>query len=70
VRGVTRRVTVDVEFLGGAINPWGNQIGFSGVVPESTGKDCGLTSNIPPETGGFLLAQSVRLEIEAQLIKK
>jgi hypothetical protein len=26
---------VDLEFLGGAVDPWGNQrIGFSGVVPE------------------------------------
>ena len=35
IRGLTRPVTVDVEFLGGVIDPWGNQrIGFSGVVPE------------------------------------
>ena len=35
IKGTTRPVTVDVEFLGGAIDPWGNQrIGFSGVVPE------------------------------------
>jgi polyisoprenoid-binding protein YceI len=71
IRGVTRPVTVDVEFLGGAIDPWGNQrIGFSGVVPEVNREDFGLTWNAALETGGFLLANNVRLEIEAELVKK
>jgi polyisoprenoid-binding protein YceI len=70
-KGVTRPVTVDVEFLGGAIDPWGNQrIGFSGVVPEVNRRDWGLTWNAALETGGFLLANNVRLEIEAELIRK
>jgi polyisoprenoid-binding protein YceI len=71
IKGVTRPVTVDVEFLGAGIDPWGNQrIGFSGVVPEVNREDWGLTWNTPLETGGFLLSRSVRLEIEAELIKK
>jgi polyisoprenoid-binding protein YceI len=71
VKGVTRPVTVDLEFLGGAIDPWGNQrIGFSGVVPEVNREDWGLTWNAPLEAGGFLLSKSVRLEIEAELIRK
>ena len=71
IRGVTRPVTVDTEFLGAAIDPWGNQrIGFSGVVPEVNREDWGLTWNTPLETGGFLLSRSVRLEIEAELVKK
>jgi polyisoprenoid-binding protein YceI len=71
IRGVTRPVTVEVEFLGGAIDPWGNQrVGFSGVVPEVNREDWGLTWNAALETGGFLLAKNVRLEIEAELIRK
>jgi polyisoprenoid-binding protein YceI len=71
IRGVTRPVTVDVEFLGGGVDPWGNQrIGFSGVVPEVNREDWGLTWNAALETGGFLLSRSVRLEIEAELIRK
>jgi polyisoprenoid-binding protein YceI len=71
VRGVTRPITVDVEFLGAAIDPWGNQrIGFSGVVPEVNREDFGLTWNAALETGGFLLATTVRLELEAELIRK
>jgi polyisoprenoid-binding protein YceI len=71
IRGTSRPITVDVEFLGAAIDPWGNQrIGFSGVVPEVNREDWGLTWNTPLETGGFLLSKSVRLEIEAELVKK
>jgi polyisoprenoid-binding protein YceI len=71
IKGVTRPVTVDLEFLGGAVDPWGNQrIGFSGVVPEVNREDWGLVWNAPLETGGLLLAKTVRLEIEAELIRK
>ena len=71
IRGISRPVTVELEFLGGAIDPWGNQrIGFSGVVPEVDREDWGLTWNAALETGGFLLSRSVRLEIEAELVRK
>jgi polyisoprenoid-binding protein YceI len=71
IRGNTNPVTVDVEFLGSGLDPWGNQrIGFSGVVPEVDREQWGLVWNSPLETGGFLLGKNVRLEIEAELIKK
>jgi polyisoprenoid-binding protein YceI len=71
IRGNTRPVTVDVEFLGAAVDPWGNKrIGFSGVVPEVDREQWGLVWNSPLEAGGFLLGRTVRLEIEAELVKK
>jgi polyisoprenoid-binding protein YceI len=71
IKGNTRPVTVDLEFLGSGLDPWGNQrIGFSGVVPEVDREQWGLVWNSPLETGGFLLGKTVRLEIEAELIRK
>jgi polyisoprenoid-binding protein YceI len=71
IRGNTRPVTVDLEFLGSGLDPWGNKrIGFSGVVPEVDREQWGLVWNSPLETGGFLLGKNVRLEIEAELIKR
>jgi polyisoprenoid-binding protein YceI len=71
IKGTTRPVTVDLEFLGGAVDPWGNQrIGFSGVVPDVDREQWGLVWNAPLEAGGFLLGKTVRLEIEAELVKK
>jgi hypothetical protein len=40
------------------------------VVPEVNREDWGLTWNAALETGGFLLSKSVRLEIEAELVRK
>ena len=71
IRGVTRPITVDVEFLGGATDPWGNQrIGFSGVVPEVNREDWDLTWNAALESGGVLLSRSVRLEMDAEMVRK
>jgi|RhiMetStandDraft_4_1073278.scaffolds.fasta_scaffold03943_4 polyisoprenoid-binding protein YceI len=71
IRGNTRPVTVDLEFLGSGLDPWGKtRIGFSGVVPEVDREQWGLVWNSPLETGGFVLGKHVRLEIEAELIKK
>jgi polyisoprenoid-binding protein YceI len=71
IKGTTRPVTVDLEFLGSAIDPWGNQrIGFSGVVAEVDRREWGLVWNAPLEAGGVLLANNVRLEIEAELVRK
>jgi polyisoprenoid-binding protein YceI len=71
IKGNTRPVTVDLEFLGSGLDPWGNQrIGFSGVVPEVDREQWGLVWNSPLETGGFLLGKTVRLEMEAELIRK
>ncbi len=51
IKGTTRPVTVDVEFLGGAIDPWGNQrIGFSGVDPR--GRPGGLGPDLERPPGG------------------
>ncbi|HEY7605885.1 MAG TPA: YceI family protein, partial [Actinomycetes bacterium] len=50
IRGVTHPVTVDIEFLGSGLDPWGNKrIGFSGVVPQVNREDWGLVWNAPLE---------------------
>jgi polyisoprenoid-binding protein YceI len=70
IRDVTKSVTLDVEFSGIAKDPYNNtKAGF-----EITGKinrtDFGLNFNAPLETGGVLLSEEIKLQIEAQLIKQ
>ena len=48
----------------------GSRVVDGRVVPEVDREEWGLTWNTPLETGGFLLSKSVRLEIEAELVKK
>jgi polyisoprenoid-binding protein YceI len=70
IRDVTRPVTFDLEFLGVGTDPWGNlRSGFSAATRVNR-EDWGLTWNAPLETGGFLLAKEVRLEVETELVRK
>ena len=70
IRDVTRPVTFDLEFLGLGTDPWGNlRSGFSAATTVNR-EDWGLTWNAALETGGFLLAKEVRLEVETELLRK
>jgi polyisoprenoid-binding protein YceI len=69
IRGVTKPVTLDVEFTGSATDPLGNlRIGFegSGVINR---KDWGVSWNAALEGGGVLVSEKVTLEIEISAIK-
>jgi polyisoprenoid-binding protein YceI len=70
IRDVSKPIKLDVEFSGIAVDPRNNtKAGFS-----ATGKinrtDFGLTFNAPLETGGVVLSEEVKLNIEAQLLKQ
>jgi polyisoprenoid-binding protein YceI len=71
VRDVTRPITFQLEFLGAATDPFGNQkVGFSAVAADVDREAWGLTWNAALETGGFLVGRTVRLEIEVELVRK
>lgn len=68
IRGVTRPVTLDVEFEGGAADPWGgSRIGMSATT-EVNREDFGLTWNMAVETGGWLVGKQVRIELSAEAV--
>ena len=70
LHGVTKPVTLDVEFGGIAKDPWGNtKAGFT-INGKVNRKDWGLSWNAPLETGGVLLSEEVKLHIEVQLAKQ
>lgn len=69
VRGVTKPVTVDFEFSGAAVDPFGNQrIGFEGTATINR-KDFGVSWNAPLEAGGVLVSNKVVLEFDVSAIK-
>lgn len=69
IKGVTKPVTVDVEFTGSSQDPWGNtRVGLDGSVVINR-KDWGVSFNAPLETGGVLIGEKVALEIELSLVK-
>ena len=68
VRGTTRSVTLDVEYLGAVTDPWGGQrIAFTAST-EVDREDFGLTWNVALETGGVLVGKKITLEIDTELV--
>ena len=69
IKDVTKSVKLDAEFGGLATDPWGNnKAGFT-VTGKVNRKDFRLVWNAPLETGGLLLSDDVKLNIELQLAK-
>lgn len=69
IRGATKQVTLDVEFIGQAKSPWGAiSAGFSGRTKINR-KEWGLNWNVALETGGWLVGDDINIEIEIELTK-
>jgi polyisoprenoid-binding protein YceI len=69
IRGVTRPVTLDVTYNGTAKAPWGTvSAGFSASTKVSR-KDWGLTWNMALETGGVVVGDDVKIDIEVELVQ-
>jgi polyisoprenoid-binding protein YceI len=69
LRGVTRPVTLDVEFSGVAVTAVGEQrIGFSAMA-EIDREDWGLIWNRVVETGGVLVGRHVQIELNVQAVR-
>lgn len=70
IRGETQTVELDVEYQGMAKSPWGQvSAGFSATTRFNR-KDWGLSWNQALETGGVLVGDEVKVNIEVELIKQ
>jgi len=70
IHGVTKSVDVKFEFLGTSQDPWGGtRIGFEGKA-EISRKEFGLVWNVALETGGVLVSDSIKLEMDVVAVKK
>lgn len=70
IRDVTREVVLDVEYNGQARSPWGTtSAGFEARTKISR-KDWGLTWNAALETGGVLVGDEIKIEIQLEVVKQ
>lgn len=69
IRDVSRPVVLDVEFLGVAEDPWGNQRAGFTAVTEIDREDWGLTWNQPLANGGVLVGRKVKIEIDVEAVR-
>ena len=70
IRDVTREVVLDVELLGRATDPWGNDRAAFEASTKINRGDYGLTWNAALEAGGVLVGDEVKISIESELLKQ
>lgn len=70
IKGVTRDVVLDVERLGQAKDPWGNERAAFSAKTSIDRRDFGLTWNQVLETGGVMVGERVNLEIEIEAVRQ
>ena len=69
IRDVTRPITLDIRFEGQQTDPWGGErIGFSGS-GKIDRRDFGLTWNQALETGGVVVGNDVKINLEVEAVK-
>jgi polyisoprenoid-binding protein YceI len=66
IRGTTREVVLDAEFTGEGKGPFGNQIKAFAARTRINRKDFGLNWNVALETGGWLVGDEIKIELETE----
>ena len=70
IHGVTRPVVLDATFEGRTNDPWGNErIGYEAHTKISR-KDFGLEWNLALETGGVVVGDEVKIELNVEAIAR
>src|SRR5690606_21574143 len=69
IKETTKPVTIEFEHTGSARDPFGNlRVGFEGDLTVNR-KDFGLTWNAALETGGVLVSDKIKLELDVSAIQ-
>lgn len=69
IKSTTKPVTVNLEYNGVTTDPWGGtRAGFSATT-EINRHDFGVTFNGLLETGGAIVSDKIKIEIEAEAVK-
>ena len=70
IKGIKKKIKLDVEFGGIMKDPWGNQKAIFNINGKINRKDWGLNWNAALETGGVLVSEEVWISGEVQLTKQ
>jgi polyisoprenoid-binding protein YceI len=69
IKGITKPVELDVEFLGAGQDPWGNaRLGFEATTVISR-KDWGVDFNIPLDGGKVLIGDKVSIHLAVEAVR-
>lgn len=71
IRGITKEVVLEGQGFSPVLkNPWGKMVTAVAASTTINRKDFGLTWNTMLETGGVLVGEEVKIELNLELIKK
>jgi polyisoprenoid-binding protein YceI len=70
IKGVTRSVVLDVEYLGFTQDPWGNDRAAFSANATINREDWGVTNSMALDNGRLLVSKRIRLEIELELVRQ
>ena len=69
IKGITKEVTLNTEYNGMSVDPWGNTKHGWEISGSINRGDFGLTWNAPLEKGGVLLSEEVKLNLDVQMME-
>jgi len=69
LNGVTRQVEFGLDFEGVSPDPWGGTRAAFTAETEINRKDFGLEWNVTLETGGVLVGDNVKVQLDVQAVK-
>jgi polyisoprenoid-binding protein YceI len=68
IRGTTREVTLEVDDLGRAKDPWGGERAAFEARTRINRRDFGLTWNVALETGGIMVGDKIDIAIDIEAV--
>ena len=69
IKGITKEVTLNTEYNGMSVDPWGNTKHGWEITGTINRTDFGLIWNAPLETGGVLVGEEVKLIMDIQMME-
>lgn len=70
IKDITRPVTLEVQYLGHARDPWGKDRAVFSAHTTLNREDWDLTWNMVLDTGGLLVSKEIRIEIEIETVRQ
>ena len=70
IRDITKPVVLSVEYAGQAKTPWGTTSAGFNAQTKINRKDWDLNWNVALETGGWLVGDTITINIELELVKQ
>ena len=68
IKGVVRPVTLEVDYVGYAYDPWDNHRAVFSARGRVDREDWGLSWNMPLARGGVLVSREIELVLEVELV--